>query len=308
MEADRQRAVVEQRVVERAEVEPRPESLLLVGPELQQQDLAEQVGELVGRRVRVAIDLRPGVRPLEARLVDEEVRRLLDADLAAVHPHVEDDPAGPPDRVRVQREAEVRGVVEALLAHHLLGVHAPALDELRRVGEEPGQARVAVGDRELEMMARVGLVDARVADRAVVVLAHRVRVVADRRRDDVDALRVRVELRRREVRRERDDVAEVLGGRDHVDPLVVRDRDDLPFDEVVATPDHHVAVGVEGLVERRRMVALDAVDDRRLVDARVDLARRSDSRRLVRRELLLADREDRVGVEPVERPERTSSS
>ena len=59
-------------------------------------------------------------------------------DLAAVHPDVEDDPAGPPDRVGVHVQPEVRGVVEALLAHHLLGVHAPALDELRGVGQRAG--------------------------------------------------------------------------------------------------------------------------------------------------------------------------
>ena len=64
--------------------------------------------------------------------------RLVDGDLAAVHPDVEDDPARPPDRVRVHVQPEVRGVVEALLAHHLLGVHAPALDELRGVGQRAG--------------------------------------------------------------------------------------------------------------------------------------------------------------------------
>ena len=67
------------------------------------------------------------------------------------------------------------------------------------------------GRRELEVVARVGLVDAGVADRGVVVLAHRVRVVADRRRDDVDARSGAVELGRLEVGGEGDDGAQVLG-------------------------------------------------------------------------------------------------
>ena len=163
---------------------------------------------------------------------------------------------------------------------------------------------MAVRDRQLEVVAGIRLVDARVADRAVVVLAHRVRVVADRRGDDVDALRVAVELRRREVGRERDDVAEVLGRRDDVDPLVRRDRHDPVVDQVLAAADHDVAVRLERLLERRRVVALDPVDDGRLVDARVDLAGGLDPGLAVQPELLLADREDRVGVEAVERPER----
>ena len=171
------------------------------------------------------MDLGPRVGALEAGVLDEEVGRLLDGQLAAMHPDVEDDPAGPPDRVRVHDHAEAGVVVEALLAHHQLGVHAPALDELGGVGQQPRQRRMATRDVELEVVARVGLVDARVADRGVVVLAHRVRVAADRRRDDVDALRASVSnFGRREVGRERHDVAQVLGRRDDVDPLVGRAR------------------------------------------------------------------------------------
>ncbi len=46
--------------------------------------------------------------------------------------------------------------------------------------------------------------------------------------------------------------------------LVRRDRRDVVVDQVLPRPDHDVAVGVERLVERRRVVALDPVDDRRL--------------------------------------------
>ena len=52
------------------------------------------------------------------------------------------------------------------------------------------------------------------------------------------------------------------------------------------------------------MVGLDPPYDRELVDRRVDLAGGGDPGRLVGGELLPADLEDRVGIEPVERAER----
>ena len=116
------------------------------------------------------------------------------------------------------------------------------------------------------MVTGVRLVDAGVADRAAVVFPHRHRVVADRRRDDIDALRVRVELRGREVGGEGDDVAEVFGRREDVYPLVIWHRHDLPVDEVTSTADHDVAIGLESLLEGRGMVFLDALDDGSLVD------------------------------------------
>ena len=200
-------------------------------------------------------------------------------------------------------DAEGRPGVEALLAHHLLGVHAPALDELRGLGEHPGQRRVMRRDRELQVVARVRLVDAGVGDRRAVVLAHRVRVVVDGRRDDVDAALVGVEAGGREVGRERHHRAQVLGGRDDLDPLVVRDRGQVVLDEVGAGARHDVAVAVERLVERGRPV----VFSRSMSVGRS--ASGSSSRAAARRalevglELVLADLEDRVGVEVAERPQ-----
>src|SRR6478752_3582161 len=72
MEADRERAVAQQDVVEVTERERAPQAGLLVGAELEQEDLAQQVRQLVSRRVRVAPDLRPGIRGLEAGLGDQE--------------------------------------------------------------------------------------------------------------------------------------------------------------------------------------------------------------------------------------------
>ena len=44
-------------------------------------------------------------------------------------------------------EAVLRLGVEALLAHHLLGVHAPALDELGGVAQQARQRRMARAPR-----------------------------------------------------------------------------------------------------------------------------------------------------------------
>jgi hypothetical protein len=60
--------------------------------------------------------------------------------------------AGPPDGVGVHGEAEGRPVVETLLAHHLLGVHAPPLHELRGIALEPRERRVLRGHGELEVV------------------------------------------------------------------------------------------------------------------------------------------------------------
>ncbi len=72
-----------------------------------------------------------------------------------------------------------RVCVEALLAHHLLAVHGPAFDELRRVDERPDEARMLDRVDELLVVARIGLVDARVVERRVVVLAQRARLAVD---------------------------------------------------------------------------------------------------------------------------------
>ena len=78
-------------------VEPRERELVdrpaLVLAQPQQQDLAQQVAQRVGRRVRVAMDLGRRVGSLEARVLDQELDRLADIDLAPMKPDVEDDPA-----------------------------------------------------------------------------------------------------------------------------------------------------------------------------------------------------------------------
>ena len=67
-------------------------------------------------------------------------------------------------------------------ASHLLPAGRHRAAEQRQLGEpDPLAGLGQVRDRELQVVARVGLVDARVRDRPVVVLAHGVRVVVHRR-------------------------------------------------------------------------------------------------------------------------------
>ena len=138
VEADRDGAVAQERVVELAQAEavPRRRCSSSAG----RAAWSARAGTTSGRSGGTSTTgPRPRIRLLEAGVLDEEPRRLLHGDLTAVHAHVEDDPARPPDRVRVEDQAEARIVVEAVLAHHQLGVHAPALDELGGVGEQPRQ-------------------------------------------------------------------------------------------------------------------------------------------------------------------------
>ncbi len=84
MEADGQRAVAHQGVVEALERERIAEPARFIGPELQQEGPAQQVGQRIGRAVRVPGHLGVGVGTLEARVLDHEVGRFLDPDLATV--------------------------------------------------------------------------------------------------------------------------------------------------------------------------------------------------------------------------------
>ena len=233
MECDRDAARVEQRVVERAQRERRSEAQPLVRAQPEQQDLAEQVGEVVRRRARVPVDLGGRVRSLEAGVLDEGLDGLADADLAPMEPDVEDDPCGAPDRVGRDDDPPLGGVLEALLEHQLLAVHAPALHELGRAREQPRGRRGTERGRVLLVVPRVRLVDARVHDRRPAVLPHRARVAVDRRRDEVEAAQGPIVDGRLDVRGEGHDAAQVGRRRDDLEELVVRDRRDAPpFDEV----------------------------------------------------------------------------
>ena len=190
VEADRQRAVAQQRVVERPQGEGRAAPAALLLAQAEDQHLAQQVAQLVAGRVRVAADLGPGVGDLERRCARRGSR-------------------SPPRRVssprcirtsRMIRQA--RQMASVYIATRKAG---PASKPSSRIicseympqpSTNSGASvsiRLRLGcagrDGELEVVARVRLVDARVRDRAPVVLAHRVRVVVDGRRDDVQAAR-----------------------------------------------------------------------------------------------------------------------
>ena len=210
VEADRQGATVEQRVVEGTKRERGPETALLLAAQPQQQHLAQQVRQVVRRRVRVAPRLRERVRRARtpcARSGSRSPPRSTSRRGASGRPGRSSRPAR--SRRSRRRDAERRAVVEALLAHHLLAVHAPALLEFRRRHLRPGQRRMARRESQLEVVAGIRLVDAGVADRRAIVLAHRAGVAVDVGRDDVDAHRRRVPARGLEVGRERQHAAQV---------------------------------------------------------------------------------------------------
>ena len=104
-----------------------------------------------------------------------------------------------------------------------------------------------------------------------------------------------------EVRRERNDVAQVLGRRHDIDPLVVGDCHEVALDEVAAGSVHRIPVCLEGGIEVGRLVGLDPVDDGHLVGVGVDLAGGRCPSRTFLLEALPAEREDRVRVEAIER-------
>ena len=155
-----------------------------------------------------------------------------------------------------------RGGVEALLAHHLLAVHAPALDELRRVDQQPGEGRMRRPRRTTAGGAWVRLVDAGVADGRPVVLQHRSRIAIHRRRDDVDAPAVAVELGRAgSTQRTGSRCAGTPGvGTTDSDSFAGHGRDAVLPDEVPRA-EHRVAIALERLLECGRVVFLHPVKD-----------------------------------------------
>ena len=72
-------------------------------------------------------------------------------------------------------------------------------------------------------------------------------------------------------------------------------------DQVLPGTTHVVAIGLEGGIERRRVVALDAGDDLGLRRGGIDLTRGRGPIGMVTLQLLPADLEDRVGIEAIER-------
>ena len=132
------------------------------------------------------------------------------------------------------------------------------------------------------------------------MLQHRVGVVVDGRRHDVDAALVGVEAGRREVGRERHHAAQVLGRGDHVDDLVVRDGDDVVLDEIGAGAAHRVLVPLQRVLEGGRVVRLEALDDGRQVRIGIQLAGGRAARLRVRAQLVPADLEDGVRVQVAE--------
>ena len=189
----------------------------------------------------------------------------------------------------------LRRVVEAGLLHHSLAVEGPALRELRGAREEANEARIRDGSRQLQVVAGIGLVDRRVADRRAVVLAHHLRRAG--RRDDVRSDRRRVELGRMVVGGERDEMPDEGRRLDDVQVVLVRRGGEVVIDDECArlrpsrpgtprAPPPKVA-GV---------VVLDRVGHLLGRRARLDLVAERVARRLLGDEQLLTDGEDLVSV------------
>src|SRR5690606_12907696 len=87
--------------------------------------------------------------------------------------------------------------VEALLPHQLLAVQRPALGEDWRPERAPRLGVRAVGPRELEVVARVGLVQRRDRDAVHRVLAQDLLRVRRRNGDEEQAALLRLVRRRR---------------------------------------------------------------------------------------------------------------
>src|SRR5437667_110624 len=217
-----------------------------------------------------------------------EVDRLVERHLARVQVDVDQDPASPPDLVEELHEFRLWVGAESGLLHHVLAVVRPALDRLRRVREDARVRRVQARAGELQMMPGVSFVDRGVPDARERMLPEHLRFVLDRRHH-VESLFVRLEPRRRVVRRERDHVPQVRGRLDDRELLVRRNRREVVLADERLRVRHRLRRIRERLLEARGMVGLH--DLFRFLDrgARLDLFRDAHERSLAFAKIPLAD-------------------
>src|SRR5437870_3127954 len=287
----RQRAGVEDRIVEELVRIRFPESLLHVVAQLDDEILADQVRQLVRRIVRVPFHLCDRAGALHPRLPHQEVDRLVEGHLARVQVDVDQDSAGPPDLVEELHELRLRVGAESGLLHHVLAVMGPALDRLRRIRQDAGVRWIQARVRELQVMSGISLMDRRVPYARVRMLAQHLGLVLDRRHH-VESLFVRLEARRRVVRRERDHVPQVRRRLDDGEFLVRRDRREVVLADERLRVRHRLRRVRERLLEARGMVGLH--DLLRFLDrcAGLDFIRDAPERSLAFAQIFLADGED----------------
>src|SRR5216683_753218 len=147
-----QRARTEHLVVEASQVETRAQGRRRARPQLLDLELADLVGQGLGRPDDVAVHLDHDVVLGLARVLREVVDGLLPAPAQRVHARVHDQPDGPPDLVGELAELRVGIVVEAHLGPEALRVEPPALDVggVEAVPAEIRHLRQLLGDGDLE--------------------------------------------------------------------------------------------------------------------------------------------------------------
>src|SRR6266581_3922789 len=284
----RQRTGVQDRIVEQLVRICLPETLPHIVAQLDDEILADQIGQLVRWIVRVPLHLRDRARALHARFPHEEVDRLVERHLARVQVDVDQDSAGPPDLVEQLHEFRLRVGAESGLLHHVLAVMGPTLDRLRRVREDARVRRIQARARQLQMMPGITFVDRGVPDARVGMLAKHLGLVLDRRHH-VESLFVCLEPRGRVVRGERNHVPQVRRRLGDGKLLVRGDRREVVLADERLRVRHRLRRVRERLLEARGMIGLH--DLFRLLDRRagLDLFRDMHERSLAFAQILLAD-------------------
>src|SRR5438093_6160594 len=149
------RAVLEDRVVEGAQVEPRTEPRLRVGAKAPDLELADLVGERLSRPGDVAVHLVHDVVLREGGVREHELDRLVPGPALRVHARVDHEPARAPCVVGQHPDpVEVRGI-QAHLVRQALRVEAPSLRDRRHpaVLSERWEALGLLRDGDLQMMS-----------------------------------------------------------------------------------------------------------------------------------------------------------
>ena len=138
-----------------------PSALLGLGPQLEDLELADLVGERLAGNGDVALDLGDHLGLAHAAIVEHVADRLLAGPTLGVDAGIDDQAHRPQHLVVEAAEALIGIGLHAELVPQGLGVERPALDEggVAAEAHEGGQVGILVGEADLEMMARRALVE-----------------------------------------------------------------------------------------------------------------------------------------------------
>src|SRR6266576_1823847 len=158
---DGQAAIGQHGVMEGAEGEARPFGFAEIVAQAEQLAPADRVAQLIRRPGTVAADFRFGVPAFHVQLVHHLIHGLVACHAAGMQADVEQNAHRAPQEMHALKQQLLVRRVEPFLRHHVFAVQRPAFYRQRRPEVFANMGRQLFRDHELQMMARIALVQRR---------------------------------------------------------------------------------------------------------------------------------------------------